>query len=149
MKKLNNYIQYPLLIILLTSVLSSAQVFAQKDENQVYREALLKEKYEQAEDIEWNIDAHGNYEAEFKLNGNKYRADFGTNGRWIETERSIDWDKLPEVIQDEVRKEYDKDDIAEIEWVEHFTKGIFYDVEIKAKGKNMDLEFNSTGKRLN
>ena len=85
------------------------------------------------------------FEAHFKKNGEKCRADFTRNGKWIETEFNIDYDELPDAVQDAIKDKYDKDDITEIEAIDHHSKGIFYDVEFKRPGKNLDVEYNALG----
>lgn len=106
-------------------------------------------KYPKENSPEWEVDANGNFEAGFKKKGEKYRADFSPDGKWIETERSIKKKDLPKVIQEIIKKEYKNEDLVEIEEVDHHSKGRFYDVEFKAKGKNMDVEFNEQGQVLN
>lgn len=105
--------------------------------------------YPNAKKVKWSVDDHDNHEAHFKLKKEKYRADFLPNGKWIETEQSIKWSDLPDAIQERVKSDYDKDDIAEIEYVDHHSKGKFYDVEFKQKGKNMDIEYRADGTRIN
>ena len=102
-------------------------------------------KYPGENDPDWEIDSNGNYESHFKIDGIKYRADFAPNGQWIETETSIDEDELPKAIRDVIESEYSDEDITEVEKVEHYSKGLFYDVEFKKKGKNMDVEFRANG----
>lgn len=112
-------------------------------------EAVLEafqQKYPKEKSPEWEVDANGYYEAHFKKDGEKYRADFSASGQWIETENSIKFDDLPDVVQDIIKDEFDKDEITEIEHVTHSSKGEFYDVEFKQKGKNRDIEFNAEGK---
>ncbi|WP_040249084.1 PepSY-like domain-containing protein [Psychroserpens mesophilus] len=96
-------------------------------------------------DPDWEKDSNGNYESHFKIDGIKYRADFSPDGKWIETETSIDKDDLPEAIKEVIKSKYNDEEITEIEKVEHHSKGLFYDVEFKKKGKNMDVEFRSNG----
>ena len=38
---------------------------------------------------DWHLDSNGLWEANFKIEGERYRADFQPNGLWIETENSI------------------------------------------------------------
>jgi hypothetical protein len=97
----------------------------------------------------WEVDSHGNFEAHFKEDGIKYRADFTPKGIWIETERSIDKKDLPKVIKEILKKDFDYSNISEVEKVEHHAKGLFYDVEFKQKGKNIDVEFDAAGNILN
>lgn len=112
-------------------------------------EEAFQQQYPEATEVEWNEDSNGYLEANFELNGEKYRADYTREGEWVETESSIDADELPQVIQDRLKNEFDADEITEVERVEHPQKGIFYDVEFKRKGSNKDVEFNEQGEVIN
>ncbi|WP_341216272.1 PepSY-like domain-containing protein [uncultured Wocania sp.] len=105
-------------------------------------------KYPGENDPDWHKDSNGNYESNFKIDGIKYRADFKPNGMWIETESSIDKKDLPKPIRDKIEKDYNGK-ITEIEKVQHHSKGLFYDVEFKRKGKNKDIEFKADGTVIN
>lgn len=102
-------------------------------------------KYPGENDPDWHQDANNNYEANFKIDGIKYRADFKENGTWIETETSLKKKELPKPIKNAIKDNYGSEDITEIEKVESATKGLFYDVEFKQKGKNKDVEFRKNG----
>lgn len=110
---------------------------------------IFQAMYPGENDPDWHKDDNGNYESNFKIDGIKYRADFKPTGEWIETESSIDFDELPQAVQDKIKSEYDKSDITEIEKVEHHSKGLFYDVEFKRKGKNKDVEMTASGEVIN
>ncbi len=106
----------------------------------------FKSKYPKAKKVSWEVDSNDYFEANFKLDDKKYRADFNASGQWIETELSIKFKDLPEKVQAAVKKEYDKDDIVEIEQVDSAAKGKFYDIEIDPKGeKQFDIEYNAAG----
>ena len=105
----------------------------------------FKVKYPGENDPDWHQDDHGYYEAHFKIDGIKYRADFNEDGSWVETETSIDEKDLPEAIKKVIKDKYEDEDITEIEKVDSATKGAFYDVEFKKKGKNKDVEFKADG----
>lgn len=105
----------------------------------------FQKKYPGENDPDWEVDAHGNYEAHFKKKGEKYRADFNPHGSWIETENSIKKKNLPKSIKEIIKKDYADYEITEVEHVDHATKGIFYDVEFKQKGKNKDVMFTEDG----
>lgn len=107
------------------------------------------EKYPNETNPDWETDAHGNFEAHFKKDGEKYRADFSANGQWIETESSIKKDELPKAIRSVIKDKYDSEEITEVEYVQSATKGEFYDVEFKQKGKNKDVEFRANGQIIN
>jgi len=106
-------------------------------------------KYPGAKKVKWGIDRNDSHEAHFQLRGVKYRADFNPDGSWIETEQSLDWDELPSAVQDAIKRDYDKDDIVELEFTDNAKKGEFYDVEIDPKGeKNFDVEYRVDGTKL-
>lgn len=103
------------------------------------------EKYPNEKSPDWEIDDQGNFEAKFKKKGEKYRADFSESGKWIETENSIKADNLPKPIKAILKAQYDDHKIVEVERVQHHSKGLFYDVELKKDGKKMDVEFKADG----
>ena len=111
----------------------------------------LDEHYAGLKDLEWERDAHDNYEAQFKHGGLKYRVDFDSSGHWIETERSIKWSDLPDAVKEALKhdEQFDKKEIAELEWVNSSKYGEFYEIEIKDKGKNTDLNYKPDGTRIN
>ncbi|WP_299228143.1 PepSY-like domain-containing protein [uncultured Psychroserpens sp.] len=102
-------------------------------------------KYPGENDPDWEKDSNGNYEAHFKIDGIKYRADFAPEGNWIETETSIKKGDLPKAIKAVIKANFSDEEITEIEKVEHHSKGLFYDVEFKRDGKNKDVEFRTNG----
>ena len=138
---------YKLLIILLLSIAFSCNENVNSQVPQDVKKTFQK-KYPDENDPDWHKDAHGNFESHFKIDGVKYRADFKPNGMWIETETSIDKKDLPKAIKEKIKNDFDGD-ITEIEKVDHHSKGVFYDVEFKQKGKNKDIEFKSDGTIIN
>tara|TARA_R110001583_G_scaffold132606_3_gene284593 strand:+ start:328 stop:762 length:435 start_codon:yes stop_codon:yes gene_type:complete len=108
----------------------------------------FQSKYPGEDDPDWEKDSNGNYESHFKIDGVKYRADFKPDGSWIETETSIDKKDLPDAIRNKIENDFDGE-ISEIEKVDHHSKGLFYDVEFKQKGKNKDVEFKADGTIIN
>jgi len=104
-------------------------------------------KYPGENDPDWHTDRNGNYEANFKKKGVHYRADYSPNGQWIETENSIKEKELPDPIKKLLKDKYDDFKIIELEFVSHYKKGEFYDLEIKEKGKDkFDLEVKADGR---
>ncbi len=109
----------------------------------------FQNKYPGETDPDWKQDDHGYWESHFKKDGEKYRADFNTDGSWIETENSIKDSELPEAIKKVIAEKYSDREITEVEHVDNAKKGVFYDVEFKQKGKNMDVEFREDGTIIN
>lgn len=131
-------------LFLLASATLSCQNGKKKDTPEAVKKTF-KAMYPGENDPDWHVDAHGNYESHFKIKGVKYRADYAADGSWIETETNIKISELPKAIQDEIDHTYFLYAIAEIEKVKHHSKGTFYDVEFKQKGKNKDIEFRADG----
>lgn len=138
--------RFLVMIIILLGWSCQEQVIGQSVPDAV--QTSFEKKYPNEDGPDWEVDSHGNYESHFKMNGIKYRADFRPDGQWIETETSIDKKDLPKAIRNAIEKKYNGE-ISEVEKVDHHSKGIFYDVEFKRKGKNKDIEFRADGTVIN
>ena len=108
-------------------------------------QTAFEKKYPGENDPDWKQDEHGYWESHFKIDGEKYRADFNADGSWVETENDIKTENLPSAIKKVIDEKYSDREITEVEHVDSAEKGIFYDVEFKQKGKNMDVEFREDG----
>lgn len=108
----------------------------------------FKLKYPGEDDPDFEQDSHDYWEAHFKKDGIKYRADFNADGSWRETENSIKKKDLPEPVLRAIKREFGDDPISEVEHVMSAEKGEFYDVEFKRKGKNKDVEYRADGSKV-
>lgn len=136
-------------LIVFNIILFLAAGCGQNAENNEVSEKIqqaFSNKYADVKDVKWERDDNGYYEAQFKYNGEKFRADFTKDGKWIETENSVKYEQLPQPVKTLIEDEYEKEEITEIEFVDNSTKGKFYDVEFKRKGKNSDLMITTEGK---
>ncbi len=143
-----------LLVALLILGLGSCQnkSNAQDNSKAMAPEAVKKTfqaKYPGENDPDWHLDNNGFWEANFKIDGEKYRADFNEDGSWVETENSLKKKNLPEGVLKTMKDKFGNEDFTEAERVDHSTKGIFYDIEFKQKGKNMDIEMREDGTIIN
>lgn len=105
----------------------------------------FNKKYPNATEVSWRVDRNSLREAHFKINDLKYRADFTLSGKWIETERNVKWEDLPEAVKNAFKNEDKEKDIVEIELVDHYEKGSFYDIEYKAGSDKKDIEIRPDG----
>ena len=137
-------IKHTVYLVLFVMTFFGCQNTAQAQAPDSVKETFQK-MYPGENDPDWHTDDHGNFESHFKIDGVKYRADYAPNGNWIETENSIDFKDLPQAIRDVIKSNYGSDEISEVERVQHHSKGLFYDVEFKQKGKNKDVEFKANG----
>jgi hypothetical protein len=135
-------------ISLLLISCDASEAAAQKDAPEAVKQTFAR-LYPNAKKVDWRTDRNDNYEAHFTQQGTKLRADFTPAGDWVETEQNVDWDELPQAVQAAIKKDYDKDDIVELEYTNSAAKGKFYDVELDPKGeKKFDVEYRSDGSRL-
>jgi len=132
---------------MLTTAVSSCQSFRNREAPEAVQIAF-KAKYPDEPNPDFEQDTHGYWEAQFKKKGIKYRADFYTNGTWIETENSIKYKELPQAVRTAVEKEYPFETISEVEHVMSSEKGEFYDVEFQRRGKNYDVEYRGDGSKV-
>ena len=107
-----------------------------------------KQKYPGENDPDWEKDDHGYWESHFKIDGEKYRADFKADGSWVETENDIKKENLPDAIKTVINKKYSDLEITEVEHVINAKKGEFFDVEFRQKGKNRDIMFRKDGTEI-
>jgi len=84
------------------------------------------------------------YEAEYKENGIEKSIVYDAQGNVIETEAEIPVAELPAGVADYVNKNHNGYTIEEAERMES-SKGTFYEVEIKGKGQELELVFDSNG----
>lgn len=137
--------------ILLTAILTVGLLSCQEKKDTKQEKVpevvqmTFQKKYPGEDDPDWKKDDHGNWESHFKIDGEKYRADFNADGSWIETENSIKTENLPDAVKKKIEEEYPNREITEVEYVNSAKEGKFYDVEFKQKGKNMDVEFREDG----
>ena len=93
----------------------------------------LNAMYPDARDLEWSQEDEG-WEAEFEIGGQEFTALFTETGDWLETERAIHVDSLPDDVLVTMYSEYPEFDIREAEWVETPELKAF-EVEIMNPGK--------------
>lgn len=108
----------------------------------------FKAKYPNADKITWNIDRNGRHEADYTLDGTRYRSDFEADGTWVETEHSVKWKDLPAAVQQAFEGEDKKKDIIEIESVDNQKEGMFFDIEYKIGGGKQDIRIAADGRVL-
>ncbi len=97
-----------------------------------------------AENISWEKD--GEYwEVEFTSNGQEMEIVYDRNGSVVETEVQISQDALPGNLLLYLEDMYTSYTIIESEKIEN-TMGIFYEIELSADGKNMEMIFYEDGR---
>jgi hypothetical protein len=111
-------------------------------------EKSFKEKYPDVEAPRWKSESDGGWEAQFSIKGIEYRADFDSEGNWLETEQDVSFSQLPNEVRSAIELKYDPNTIRDIEGVESPTHGFFFDVEFQVGAEKVDVMFDPTGKIL-
>ena len=136
------------ILVIMISVFTFMTASCQDKDSDEVPEAVLKtfqKMYPGEDDPDFKQDDHGYWEAHFKIDDEKYRADFFADGTWRETENSIKEKNLPKAVREAIKKQYGDEEITEVEHVKSAKYGEFYDVEFKRKGKNRDVMYRKDG----
>ena len=115
-----------------------------EDVPDVVKESFAK-YYPDTKVDKWELDKHGYWEAKFEIDDLKFRADFLKDGAWRETERDVELLEVPYAIRKSIAEKFSGRELNEIEWVDSAEKGLFYDVEFKQEGPNMDVVYAPDG----
>ena len=105
----------------------------------------FKAKFPNAKSVEWEKENDTEWEAEFKLNGVEYSANFSTDGMWKETEHEIKVNELPEGVKNTLAKEFSEYEIEEAEMIE-IPEFSGYEVEIEKGEETMEVVLDNNGK---
>ena len=109
----------------------------------------FSEKYNDAKNVEWK-DKLSNFAATFELNGDKYEAKFNKKGEWINTEKELDVNDLPDNVKDGLAKskyaDWELKSLYKIDLPDEKTQYRVHVVKTSVQQKN--LLFNSAGKLL-
>lgn len=105
----------------------------------------FKTKFPNAKSVKWEKENDTEWEAEFKLNGVDYSANFGTDGTWKETEHKIKSKDLPQAVKNTLATEFTGYEIEDAEMVETPSFN-GYEVEIEKGEETMEVVLDKSGK---
>ena len=89
------------------------------------------------------------YEVEYKIKGKEYESLYGADGVLLQKEEEIKVKSLPEPVTQAIKKAYPKAKIKEAEKLMKPDGTVTgYEVEIKADGKEIELELDVSGNIL-
>ncbi len=108
----------------------------------------FSEKFPGATKVKWDMENENEWEAEFRLDGKKYSANFDNTGAWTETEYEITSDALPETVKACLKRQFESYyKVEEIEVVES-PEGTVYEIEIKKGRSEMEVTISASGSIL-
>jgi len=131
-----------LVMLVLTATLQS---FAQDAPTKV-KDAFNK-KFPEAKSVHWDKENATEWEAEFKMNGKNYSANFGTDGSWKETEYEISETELPKAVKNTLNSTFKGYDVEGAEVTETPNMKA-YEVEIEKGKTTMEVVIDENGKVL-
>ena len=106
----------------------------------------FSKKFPDARHVKWGKESAKEFEAEFELKGRKMSANFDLLGNWKETETEIDVVDLPGVIARSIAAKYPGAVISAANKIEKAAGKLFYEADIKLKGKKMEVELFADGR---
>lgn len=130
-------------IVILGTLVLGALVSCAQDEQAKAKEAFSS-KFPNAKNVKWDRESDTEWEAEFKMDGKEYSANFSNDGTWMETEYEISKKDLPESIKAAIEAAYPGAKLEEIEKVEKPDfKG--YEIEVEQGESMFELVFDESG----
>ena len=132
-------------IAFIITVLASTALMAQPVPEVVQK--AFSEEYPQATEVEWEQE-DGHYEAEFEVNGEPYRATYDEFGSRMLTAVIVNYDALPEKIQEFLDKYYPDMMVVKSEEVEDMEKGFFYLIIFDLDGRESVVMFDEEGEPI-
>ncbi|MDI1324385.1 MAG: PepSY-like domain-containing protein [Algoriphagus sp.] len=138
------------LTILSVSVMLSTGACAQEHSDEEIPEAVktaFSQKFYAAKKVSWDMESTTEWEAEFKLDGKDYSANFLTDGTWQETEHEIKKADLPEAIKQALAGDFAGYEIEEAE-ISEKANGSVYELAVEKGEEEWELVFDINGKLI-
>ncbi|SFB52481.1 PepSY-like domain-containing protein [Algoriphagus aquimarinus] len=138
------------LTILSIGVLLSTGACAQEQSGEEVPEAVkaaFSQKFPTAKKVSWDMESATEWEAEFKLEGNEYSANFLADGTWQETEHEIKKADIPEAIKQTLAQDFAGFKIEEAE-ISEKADGSVYELAVEKGEEEWELVFDINGKLI-
>ena len=134
------------ILVIAATAFISLSVSAQKNVPSSVKTAF-SQKFTKATDVKWGKEGKTEWEAEFKLDGKSYSANFDTKGNWAETEYSITTSEIPVAVKTTINKDYAAYKIKGTD-ISETPKGKVYEITFIRGTKSMEVVFDENAKVL-
>jgi hypothetical protein len=114
-----------------------------KDVPQVVASAF-SQKFPKATKVEWGKENETVWEAEFKMDGKEYSANFENTGKWVETEYEITAKEIPAAVKSTLDAELNGFKIEESS-VSETAEGKVFEFKISKGKEEADLSIDVNG----
>jgi hypothetical protein len=102
------------------------------------------QKFPSAQKLKWDKESDTEWEAEFKLNGVEYSANFLEDGTWKETEHEIKLKEVPENIRGSLKANFADYKVEEVE-VSETEEGTLYEFELEKGIEEWEVALDLNG----
>lgn len=119
---------------------------AQKNKVTPDAEKAFTQKFPNAKEVKWDIEAKNEFEASFVMDGKKGSANFSGKGDWLETEMAIPRSNAPKAVMDGFSKAFAGAIIKEVYKIESKEGKNYFEIEYSLKGKTKEAKVDPTGK---
>lgn len=133
-----------ILISMIMAVVSLSACGQNKDVPAKVKTAF-EQKFPTAQKVNWDKENETEWEAEFKMNGEEYSANFTTDGKWMETEYEIEESDLPQAVKQTLDNEFAGYDIEEVE-ISETPDGKVYEFALEEGETELEVAISPNGK---
>lgn len=134
--------------MVLSLAFTTMQACAQKNNSKEVPQKVLSafnQKFPNITKVEWGMEDENEWEAEFKMNGKQYSANFTLNGEWKETEYEIKRSEVPATILAILDQNFEDYDLEEAE-ISETASGKSYEIKIEVEEQEFEVVIDPQGK---
>ncbi len=117
------------------------------DAPKMVKDAFSK-KFPTVKKVKWELENKTEWEAEFKMEGTEYSANFLEDGTWQETEHEIKRKSIPSNVKTTLDTEFSEYKIEEAELTDT-PEGSVYEFELEKGEEKMEVAIDTNGKVVN
>ncbi len=126
------------------AVMILSQACAQKKEAPSKVKTTFIQKFPNAKKVKWDKENESEWEAEFKMNGKGYSANFNSDGTWKETEYEIKKSEIPSAVKQTLAAQFAGYDMEEVE-ISETPEGKVYEFALENDETDMEVAISSEG----
>lgn len=107
--------------------------------------AAFVKKFPHVKKVKWDKESDAEWEAEFKMDGMEYSANFLEDGTWKETEHEIEQKDIPHAVRATLDNELGGYEIEEAE-ISETVDGLTYEFEMEKGEEILEVSIDANGK---
>ncbi len=135
--------QLMILSVLAFSATACGQKVSEADVPQPVKSAFMKQ-FPKADHAHWGMESKTQYEVEFKQGDEAMSATYDKVGKWMETEKDVKADALPDAVRRTLADKYAGSKVKDLSHVDN-PKGTFYEADIEKGETSMEVVMSPDG----